>query len=94
MSNLIFINVDKSITGLAGYDYGKKIYEDQVKGKVDLSKELTITFPNNIQRIASSFIQGFFEDIVEHIGLSGVEQLIKLEVSNEHLKNSIYNNLY
>lgn len=68
MSNLIFINVDKSITGLAGYDYGKKIYEDQVKGKVDLSKELTITFPNNIQRIASSFIQGFLKILLNILG--------------------------
>lgn len=34
MSNLIFINVDKSITGLAGYDYGKKFMKTKLKEKL------------------------------------------------------------
>ena len=35
MKQRIEIQVNKSITGLAGYDYGKQIYEEQVKEKIN-----------------------------------------------------------
>lgn len=92
-NNTIIIHVDKSITGLAGYNYGKKVYMEQVFGKVDLSKPMKIVFPDNIQRMASSFIQGFFEDLMNQIGISGIENEVLIESSNKNLKDSILNNL-
>ena len=37
--NMIYIEANKSITGLAGFDFGKKMYEEQVKGKIDLMEK-------------------------------------------------------
>lgn len=93
MNNKVILIVEKSLTGLAGYDYGKKIYEEQVRDNLDLSVKATIVFPDNIQRMASSFVQGFFEDIVNKIGVSGIEKNIILDVSSEKLRQSIINNL-
>lgn len=93
MKNIIELQVDKALTGLAGYDYGKKIYNEQVKCNIDFTKGITVIFPNNIQRIASSFVQGFFEDFVKQIGLSGIEKNVTIEASSEKLKNSIIRNL-
>lgn len=93
LDNIIEIKVNKSLSGLAGYDYGKEIYIKQVKDKVDISKKIIIIFPDNIKRIASSFVQGFFEEFVKEIGITGIKNHIELSVSSDKLKNSIYNNL-
>ena len=93
MKNEVEIKVDKAITGLAGYDYGKKIYTEQVKGKINFSEDFTFIFPNNVQRIASSFIQGFFEDIMAQIGVAGVERQLNVISANNNLKRVIIENL-
>ena len=93
MNNIVEIEVDKSITGLAGYDYGKKIYTEQVKNKIDLQQNFVIVFPDNIQRMASSFIQGFFEEIVGEIGILGVERQLEVRSSNINFKEIIVKNL-
>ena len=93
LDNIVEIKVNKSLSGLAGYDYGKQIYAEQVEGKIDISRKATIIFPDNIKRIASSFVQGFFEDFVKQIGISGIQRNIELSVSSEKLRNSILNNL-
>lgn len=93
MKQRIEIQVDKSITGLAGYDYGKQIYEEQVKEKINFKNEILIVFPDNIQRLASSFIQGFFEEFIKNIGISGVEKQIDIKAGNHSLKDKIINNL-
>lgn len=93
MNNIVEIKVDKSITGLAGYNYGKKIYTEQVKNKIDLEQNFVIVFPDNIQRMASSFIQGFFEEIIGEIGILGIERQLEVKSSNSDLKQIIVRNL-
>lgn len=93
MNNIVEIKVDKSITGLAGYNYGKKIYTEQVKNKIDLKQNFVIVFPNNVQRMASSFIQGFFEEIIGEIGILGIERQLEIKSSNSDLKKIIVKNL-
>ncbi len=93
MKNIIELQIDKALTGLAGYDYGKKVYDEQVKCNIDFTKAITVIFPDNIQRIASSFVQGFFEDFVKQIGLSGIENNVTIKASSEKLICSIMNNL-
>ena len=93
MNNRIEIKVDKAITGLAGYDYGKKVFIEQAADKIDFNNKIIIVFPENIQRMASSFIQGFFEEIVKNIGISGIEANVEIQSGNEKLKNIILDNL-
>ena len=74
MNNSIELVFDNTLTNLAGYDYGVSIYNSQVKGKIDLNTEFFIVFPKQIRGVASSFVQGFFENIVDDIGLLQTEK--------------------
>ena len=51
---------DRSLTKLAGNSYGRKLFDAQVDGQIDLNEPFTIVFPEQSDYLASSFIQGFF----------------------------------
>ena len=74
MNNQVELVFDKTLTSLAGYDYGRNVYEQQVKGRIDLTKPFRLCFPGQIKGVASSFVQGFFEEIVIAIGLLNTEK--------------------
>lgn len=93
MNNVINLQFSQSLSGLAGYDFGMETYKEQVEGKIDFSEPITIVFPNNIERIASSFIQGFFGVIVENIGISGIEKRIDISSTRADMKETIIRNL-
>ena len=93
MDNIIKLKFEKSLEGLAGYEFGMETYKNQVENRINFDQKITIVFPDNIQRIASSFIQGFFENIVQHIGVSGVEKNIEINSTKEELKKILISNL-
>lgn len=93
MNNMFKLDLDKSVTRLAGYEYGKSIFEKQVKGEIDYSSNIIFVFPDNISKLASSFIQGFFGEIVNKIGIAGIENNVIIESSNANLHNEIIKNL-
>lgn len=66
---------DRSLTKLAGNSYGRKLFSEQVDGKIDLDQPFTIEFPEQIDYLASSFIQGFFGKIYTEIGREGMEKI-------------------
>ena len=65
---------DRSLTKLAGNSYGRKLFSEQVDGKINLDQPFTIEFPEQIDYLASSFIQGFFGKIYTEIGREGMEK--------------------
>ncbi|MGE7753237.1 hypothetical protein [Lysinibacillus fusiformis] len=93
MNNNFVLEFDKMITKLAGNPLGKQIFQEQVMGKIDYKNNITITIPDRIDTIASSFIQGFFEDIVKNIGISGIEDKVTIISSIPDMKNLIIQNL-
>lgn len=93
MSKQVKIEVKKSLTKLAGYSYGKSLYENQVKGKIDLKDGIEIIFPDNIEDMASSFIQGFFYELVEKIGIKGIERQVNIVAADNMIKDKIIKNL-
>ncbi|MBQ6718554.1 MAG: DUF4325 domain-containing protein [Clostridia bacterium] len=93
-TNHIKLVFDKATTRLAYYPYGKEVYEQQVKPNIDFSNDITyIEFPDQIVKAASSFVQGFFEDIISNIGYEAIEKKIVILSKNESLKSSIKTNL-
>ena len=86
MQKRIELKFDKSVMRLAGYQYGKNIF-------IDYSQKTVIVFPQQIIRIASSFVQGFFEKIIENVGVSGIGKVILIEPSDSKLYDSIIDNL-
>lgn len=67
---------DRSLTKLAGNSYGRKLFDAQVDGQIDLNEPFTIVFPEQIDYLASSFIQGFFGKIYTEIGREGMEKIL------------------
>lgn len=85
---------DKQLTKLVGNTFGREIYDEQVKGRIDLSQRVCIALPSVINRVASSFVQGFFDDIVRQIGVSGVEEKFEFEAASiPNFKQFVLENL-
>lgn len=91
--NRIVLSFDRTLYGLADYDFGLETYANQVAGKLDFSQPITIVFPDNIQLIASSFTQGFFKEIKQKIGLEGIQNQVTILSAKENMKETIMNNL-
>ncbi len=90
----IELKFEKSDTRLAGFPYGRAVYDQQVKNIIDYNSETTIVFPVQIEKVASSFVQGFFADIIKKIGYAGLERQIKIVAGTPELVNSIKKNIY
>lgn len=91
--NKIELRFDKATTRLAGNPYGRKIYMEQVKGRIKYNEKNCIIFPNQIEKIASSFTQGLFSEIIKKIGYVGIDQKIQIKARNEELEKTIYEDL-
>lgn len=93
MNNVFNLAFSKADTSVAGYPFGRITFAEQVEDKIDYSREITIVFPDNIKMVASSFIQGFFETIVQNIGLRGVEERVIILSSSKRLSERIKRNI-
>lgn len=87
------LKFNSDITKLAGNALGKKVYNEQVRNQIDFSDDIIIVFPSGVDRIASSFIQGFFDEFIKNIGIEGVRTRVKIESSIPELKSFIIENL-
>ena len=93
MSNCVKLEFEKSLVGLAANPFGKSVFKKQVEGKLNEEQKITIIFPERIERIASSFVQGFFSQWIDKYGVEWVRKNIDVSVSNEELKKTVYENL-
>ena len=91
-TNSYKLNFASSVTRLAGNPYGREVYDKQLKGKIDFNTDSVIIFPKEIENVASSFVQGFFNEIVDTIGFDGIQTKIKIE-ANEKVKEKIKRSL-
>ena len=89
----IQLQFGKTVTRLAGNDYGRQIYEEQVKDIIDFSTVTQIVFPSQIISIASSFVQGFFDEIVANIGILGVGKQVLIVAPSINVEEKIIKNL-
>lgn len=89
----IKLEFDKADTRLAGNPLGKQVYKNQVEHQIDYNCKNIIEFPNHIEKIASSFTQGFFSELVKNIGFVGIEKIIKIRARNEKLEKDMMEDL-
>jgi len=92
-NNIIELKFERTIAGLAGNDYGYEEYKKQIKGKIDYKKNNTIIFPEQIRKVAISFIQGMFREILERIDKNEIEKYVTIESSSEQLTKKIVSNI-
>lgn len=94
MENRIELKFEKATTRLAGNPYGRAVFNEQVKSKIDYTKMNIIVFPNSIEKIASSFVQGFFALIIEQVGYSEFDKYVKIETGKEELTRNMREDLF
>lgn len=93
MENKIVLKFDKSTTRLAGNPYGKSVFRKQVSDKIDYGKINTIIFPDHIEKVASSFTQGLFSEIINEVGYEGFNDVIMIKAKSPELEKRIYEDL-
>lgn len=92
-NNIIELEFDKTIAGLAGNDYGYEEYKKQIMNKFNYDNKNTIVFPEQIKKVAISFVQGMFKDILKVIDKNEIEKYVIIKSSSEQLTNKIVNNI-
>lgn len=83
----------KAITRLTGNPYGRETFEKQVKNIIDYDDKIEIIFPKQIIMISSSFVQGFFDEMVSEIGLAEVEKNVSIIAPGLDVDEVIWDNL-
>lgn len=95
---VIELKFDKSQNRLAGFPYGETVYKEQAKNIIDknnfLKDKVEVVFPEQIEKVASSFIQGFFAELINSIGYSEIERCFEIKASNDELSKKITENIY
>lgn len=87
--NEISLVFDRTLSNLAGYDFGIKVYNEQVKDKLNISEDFTIVFPDTIIGVAASFVQGLFSNIIEKLGLLSTKNKVSIVAFDNKLAESI-----
>lgn len=90
----IYLEFPQTLTRLTDNPYGRQIFTDQVEDKIDYAQMNIIHFPDRIVRITSSFVQGFFTEIVNHLGYDELKNHIKIDGVDEKIEESVWNNLF
>lgn len=91
--NVINLCFDKSDDRLAGYPYGRKVFKDQVSNKIRYDQNNHIVFPDQIRWVASSFVQGFFSEVVERVGYANFDNVITIKAQSGDLEKNIRKDL-
>ena len=74
MNNIVLLQFDPELQCLAGTEYGREVYNSQVKGNLDFDKNALIRFPEKIKTASSSFIGGFLGELIKDIGKEKFEE--------------------
>lgn len=93
MNNSIILEFEKTLVGLAGYPFGKATFEKFGKGKVDENQAIRVVIPERIERVASSFVQGFFSEWIDEYGVDWVRKNVDISTSREDVRQYMYKNL-
>ena len=89
----ISIEIDNTLSGIAGFQLGKSIYEKQIRPAIknyDYKNGIEIVFAERIKRITSSFVQGFFSELMGKIGYYGIKDNVKVKTYSCELTESVY----
>ena len=82
----ISIEIPATVKSLTYNPYGKEVYEKQVKNQVDFADMNEIIFPDQVEKVSSSFVQGFFADVIDTIGIDAISRHFTIVSPSEKLK--------
>lgn len=82
----INVKIPPTVKSLTYNPYGKEVYEKQVKEYIDLTDMNEIVFPDQVEKASSSFVQGFFADVIDTIGIDAISAHFTIVSPSEKLK--------
>lgn len=92
-NNIIELKFENIVTNLAGNRLGNDVYLKQIEPELDETKLNVVVFPETIEDIASSFIEGLYKNLGEKYGKSTALSIMELKAKNddtdEKIKESI-----
>lgn len=92
--NIINLEFPNTLTRLTDNPYGRRIFQEQVEKNIKYDMVNVIQFPDHIIRASSSFVQGFFTEIVQHLGYDKLKEYIEIKSINQSLIDSVWKNLF
>lgn len=87
---LVFENSPRRISG---NPLGRRIYREQVGDKINTRDKNVIVFPDYVERVGESFVQGFFAELVAEQGLEKTLDIIQVQSQSNKLTMDIYEKL-
>ena len=87
--NRIELIFDKEIVCLVGNPFGYSVYQEQIKCKFDYGCINIIVFPEQINRVAISFMQGMMRDLLKKIPKNEILSRVEFEASSKALVERI-----
>lgn len=83
MYNRIEIQIPEKFQCLAGEEYARLIYRDQIANKIDITKRNVIVIPSHIRIISSSFAVGLInscnikpDKFDKHFSIEGNDRVV------------------
>ena len=91
INNSFRIKVDPKITILAGFEYGREIWNAQCasNNNVDVNQDYYLILPDQIEGVAPSFVSGFFESIVKKIGVENAAERLHVILVSRSLEEAV-----
>lgn len=90
---MIRLEFHKEVRCLAGYHLGLATFKEQIHGDIDFTKPFTIVFPERIGIVSTSFIQGFFHEVMCKVDVETLAKNMKVVSEVRGLKHKILEEL-
>lgn len=82
------------VSHLAGYQYGAQIFQDKIAPFYKPNTNLTIEFEDELQAVATGFVQGFFAHWVNTHSINYIKRHITIKTKDSKLTQNIWEKLY
>ena len=78
-------------TCLTGNKFGRKIFTEQIKPKLDFCDDINVKLPATIDDVSTSFIQGFYTFLSNAYGKEEALSIMKFSSENQETEEKIRN---
>lgn len=86
--------IPNDISLLVGFHLGKKIFKENQLGNYTVEEGIELEFPDTIERVSASFVQGFLAAYVEKVGKGLVRENVVIKMKNDTLSKLFMDKLY
>lgn len=91
--NIINLKFKGTLKDLSGNRLGDEVYAKQISEKIDIGKKNIVYFPDTIEYVGSSFIEGMYKQLAEKYGKREATEIMKLVSQNQECKTKIEKSL-